>query len=75
MLMLVKFTIQVPWTQAEYLYGLVLSHRLFTMQVTGGGGGGGCSTLGVLASDSNSGLALLPLDFSLTSPRWPTLPR
>ena len=24
---------QVPQTQAEYLYGLALSHRLFTMQV------------------------------------------
>ena len=34
MLMLVKFTIQVPWTQPEYLYGLASSQRLFTMQVT-----------------------------------------
>ena len=33
-LMLVKFTIQVPQTQAEYLYGLASSQRLFTMQVT-----------------------------------------
>ena len=32
--MLVKFTTQVPRTQAEYLYGLVSSQRLFTMQVT-----------------------------------------
>ena len=32
--MLVKFTIQIPRTQAEYLYGLALSRRLFTMQVT-----------------------------------------
>ena len=32
--MLVKFTIQVPRTQAEYLYGLASSQRLFTMQVT-----------------------------------------
>ena len=32
-LILVEFTIQVPWTQAEYLYGLASSHRLFTMQV------------------------------------------
>ena len=34
MLMLVKFTMQVPQTQAEYLYGLASSQRLFTMQVT-----------------------------------------
>ena len=34
MLMLVNFTIQVPRTQAEYLYGLALSERLFTMHVT-----------------------------------------
>ena len=32
--MLVKFTMQVPRTQAEYLYGLASSQRLFTMQVT-----------------------------------------
>ena len=32
--MLAKFTIQVPQTQAEYLYGLASSQRLFTMQVT-----------------------------------------
>ena len=32
--MLVKFTTQVLRTQAEYLYVLVLSQRLFTMQVT-----------------------------------------
>ena len=34
MLMLVKFTMQVPRTQAEYLYGLASSQRLFTIQVT-----------------------------------------
>ena len=32
--MLVKITMQVPWTQVEYLYGLTSSQRLFTMQVT-----------------------------------------
>ena len=32
--MLVKFIIQVPWTQAEYLYELASSQRLFTIQVT-----------------------------------------
>ena len=32
--MLVKFTIQVPRTQAEYMYGLASSQRLFTIQVT-----------------------------------------
>ena len=32
--MLVKFIIQVPRTQAEYLYGLTSSQRLLTMQVT-----------------------------------------
>ena len=32
--MLVKFIMQVPRTQAEYLYGLASSQRLFTMQVT-----------------------------------------
>ena len=32
--MLVKFTMQVPRTQAEYLYGLASSQRLFTMHVT-----------------------------------------
>ena len=32
--MLVKFTIQVPRTQVEYLYGLASSQRLFTIQVT-----------------------------------------
>ena len=31
--MLVNFTIQVPRTQAEYLYGLASSQRLFNMQV------------------------------------------
>ena len=31
--MLVKITMQVLWTQVEYLYGLVSSQRLFTMQV------------------------------------------
>ena len=34
MLMLENFTIQVPRMQAEYLYGLASSQRLFTMQVT-----------------------------------------
>ena len=32
--MLVKITMQVPRTQAEYLYGLASSQKLFTMQVT-----------------------------------------
>ena len=32
--MLVQITMQVPRTQAEYLYGLASSQRLFTMQVT-----------------------------------------
>ena len=32
--MLVKIIMQAPWTQAEYLYGLASSQRLFTMQVT-----------------------------------------
>ena len=32
--MLVKFAMQVPRTQVEYLYGLASSQRLFTMQVT-----------------------------------------
>ena len=35
--------------------------------------GGGCSTLGVLSSDSISGVAL-PLDSARSLPRWPTLP-
>ena len=34
MLILENFTIQVPRTQAEYLYGLASAKRLFTMQVT-----------------------------------------
>ena len=32
--MLVKITMQVPQTKAEYLYGLASSQRLFTMQAT-----------------------------------------
>ena len=32
--MLAKFTTQLPRTQAEYLYGLASSQRLFTIQVT-----------------------------------------